>query len=134
MLRQWFCWFVLTCFIIHVACNIHPQHEEPLSSVSSHAAVPGLPKKNPGAQPFFAVELLEEHHTFFDDLSRSERSKSRSSSCRNQRKLQSTQGWQQFLELLVLREPTAPATHIFYKPLNFVLSEYHGFIFRLTPF
>lgn len=120
--------------MLRAAFSLHPGCPAFFADLAADADT----HQNQGAgawQAAFEVDfLLEEYHAFFDDATRTEKSRSYASSTRKLRKFNPSQGLQRAWVFLFQQEPAHSIVPAFYKPLNFVLSEYHGFMFRLTPF
>ncbi|MBC3539861.1 hypothetical protein H7U12_09215 [Rufibacter sp. H-1] len=126
MIQRWFCWLLLACFSIHAGFGIKAAEDagEPLGFV--WASPTGSPESVKGTAPLLLI--LEGYLDLLEDVPRVEYN------FRSFVKVSCKAAVKVPVQAQGLRLPHLLHTSLAYLPQRFVLSEYHGFIFRLTPF
>jgi len=135
MLRQWFNWLVLSCFILHVALYCSTSHftGKPLTQLEQ--LLGGEEADAQEADDSSPIQLmLLEYLDLIEDFPRAETAKPQNAKASTSIKLGTRPVQQKPVANLTQAVSASRYILIPYSPQNFLLSEYHGYLFRFTPF
>lgn len=135
MIRKWFNWLVLSCFILHVALYFSTSHVAGKSIIQLEELLEDRDSGEGIAEDDSPIDLmLQEYLDLIEDFPRTETSKPTHKGAGSVYQttlkpvLKSTAAPFQ-MEGFSISNSCTP-----YRPLNFLLSEYHGYLFRFKPF
>ena len=134
-MRRWFNWFVLSCFILHVALYFSTFHVAGKSMIQLEELLEGPSSGEGIAEDDSPIDLmLQEYLDLIEDFPRTDTSKP-SHKGANSVYQASHKPLPQHSESSFLQDGFAITyTCAAYRPLKFLLSEYHGYLFRFKPF
>ncbi|PKV76021.1 hypothetical protein [Pontibacter ramchanderi] len=135
IMKRWFNWFVLSCFILHVALYFSTFHVAGKSMIQLEELLEGPSSGEGIAEDDSPIDLmLQEYLDLIEDFPRTDTSKP------------SHKGAIALYKSILKPLPQKPESLLLqagysitytcgdYQPLNFLLSEYHGYLFRFKPF
>lgn len=134
-MKRWFNWFVISCFILHVGLYFSTSHVAGKSMIPLEDLLEGPSSGESVAEDESPINLmLQEYLDLIEDFPRTESPKP------------SHKGANSVYQTNL--KPVPPKTdtpflqewysitdsYTSYRPLTFLLSEYHGYLFRFKPF
>ncbi|MFB9862170.1 hypothetical protein [Rufibacter immobilis] len=126
MIQRWFCWLLLACFSIHVGFSIKSAEDVGHGLGFVCSTQKSTPDADKGTAPLSL--MLEGYFDLLEDVPRVEYN------LRSIIKVACKAAVIKPLQALEVMLPHLLHNSLGYLPQRFVLSEYHAFIFRLTPF
>ena len=135
MFRQWFNWLVLSCFIAHVALYCSTSHftGKPLTQleelVEEHYAEA---QEEEDSSPIQL--MLLEYLDLIEDFPRAETAKPQNTKTSTSIKLGTRPVQQKPIPTFAQAVYAIWYIPLAYSPQHFLLSEYHGYLFRFTLF
>lgn len=135
MIRRWFNWLVLSCFILHVALYFSTSHVAGKSMIQLEELLEGPSSGEGLAEDDSPIDLmLQEYLDLIEDFPRTETSKPSHKGATSVYQTNIKPILQKTASPFLQAGYSIAYTCAPYRPLHFLLSEYHGYLFRFKPF